>query len=231
MHTGLVVLTPEFDVYENMACDEVFCETMPENYILRFFNWKKNGITFGFSQKFENVLKNLSDEDKKLDITRRPTGGGIVIHKYDLTFSFIFYEPGMFNPYATYEKLHTAIKQEYEKNNIKLDILNEKTTSYDTNTSVINCFKKPVEKDLMIQNRKVLGGALRKFSDYLLYQASLQIENARDNGEIHKNIIKKAFSKLFNIEFDSFVTDKNYLDEINKKANEKYRNFRWIKRI
>ncbi|MBP7796268.1 MAG: hypothetical protein KA059_05795, partial [Elusimicrobiales bacterium] len=176
MNNGLIIKTTEMDVYENMSCDEVLCETMPEKYILRFFNWAKDGITFGLSQRFNNVLMELDAEDKNIDITRRPTGGGVVIHKTDITFSFIFYSPTEFNPLKTYEQLHTAILDEYLKNGITLELMKEKTKSYDINNSIISCFKKPVEKDIMSGGKKVLGGAIRKFSDYILYQSSLQIE-------------------------------------------------------
>ncbi|NLH39255.1 MAG: lipoate--protein ligase family protein [Elusimicrobia bacterium] len=231
MNNGLIIKTTEMDVYENMSCDEVLCETMPEKYILRFFNWAKDGITFGLSQRFNNVLMELDAEDKNIDITRRPTGGGVVIHKTDITFSFIFYSPTEFNPLKTYEQLHTAILDEYLKNGITLELMKEKTKSYDINSSIISCFKKPVEKDIMSGGKKVLGGAIRKFSDYILYQSSLQIEGARNESELHKGIITSAFKKSFDLEFEKFELTNEYYKKIESKKVEKYQNSLWIKRI
>ncbi|MCX7648536.1 MAG: hypothetical protein N2Z60_07995 [Elusimicrobiales bacterium] len=231
MEKGFLISTKKFDVYENMACDEVLCETMPSKYILRFFEWSKNGVTFGFSQRYNNVIETLEEKYKSFDITRRPTGGGIVIHESDLTFSFIFYSPEMFNPNATYEKLHCAIHSEYLLNGINLDMANGIKTDYNVNTPTMDCFKKPVEKDLVFGGKKILGGALRKFSDYILYQASLQIEDARDNISFHKDIILSAFSKAFDLNFENFVLNDDYYDKIKTKKTDKYLNLSWIRRI
>lgn len=226
---GFIVETPYFDVYENMACDEVMCETMPCNYILRFYKWKREGITFGFSQRYNSVIATIDDKRKTYDITRRPTGGGIVIHENDLTFSLIFYSPEEFNPTNTYHMLHSSIYSEYIRNGFSVSILNYKA-QYDVNNPTMECFKKPVDMDIMVNDKKILGGALRKFSDYMLYQASLQFDNARNN-ELHMRLIKSAFEKVFNIDFEPFIIDKYFLEKINKKKTEKYMTKEWIERI
>jgi lipoate-protein ligase A len=231
MNKGIIVLTNQFDVYEQMACDEVMCETMPEKYILRFFNWKKPGITFGFAQRYKNIIETLNERQKSFDITRRPTGGGLVIHETDITFSFIFYSPEEFNPKKTYDIIHSAIFEEYRENGINIDIANISNSNYNINNPIMECFKKPVDMDLLYNGKKVLGGALRKFSDYMLYQASLQFENARNDFEKHSKIITKGLSKKFNIEFKNFELNKDYYSIINKKKEEKYINKTWIERI
>jgi len=231
MNNGIIVLTNQFDVYEQMACDEVMCETMPEKYILRFFNWKKPGITFGFAQRYKNIIETLNERQKSFDITRRPTGGGLVIHETDITFSFIFYSPEEFNPKKTYDIIHSAIFEEYRENGINIDIANVSNSNYNINNPIMECFKKPVDMDLLYNGKKVLGGALRKFSDYMLYQASLQFENARNDFEKHSKIITKGLSKKFNIEFKNFELNKDYYSIISKKKEEKYINKTWIERI
>lgn len=231
MNNGVLIVTCEFDVYENMACDEVLCEIMPSKYILRFFSWKREGITFGFSQRYNNVVSMVSKDYNGWDITRRPTGGGIVIHKDDITFSFIFYSPDIFNPLKTYELLHTAIYEEYLSNGISLDIAQGVKSDYNINAPIMDCFRKPVDKDLLINGKKVLGGALRKFSDYILYQASLQFENARENFPFHSKIITNALSKAFMVEFEKFSINNEYYRRIEDKKVSKYISPQWIKRI
>lgn len=231
MENGLIVKTSPMDVYQNMACDEFFCERMPFKYILRFFNWENQAITFGFSQRYNNVFMQISQEDRSLPITRRPTGGGIVFHKEDLTFSFIFYSPGDFNPSLTYEKLHKSINEAFKENNLPVDILSQKTKNYDTNKNIIDCFSKPVEKDIMIGSKKILGGALRKFSDYMLYQASLQIEDARTNSEFYQSIIIKALSKGYGVNLKEISLTNKDMEIINQITYNKYKKEDWIKRI
>ena len=231
MNRALIIKSIPLDVYEQMSLDEVICETMPEKYILRFFNWKEKGITFGFSQRYSNVINTLEPSYRDFKMTRRPTGGGIVIHESDITFSFIFYSPEMFNPNATYEKLHSLIKNEYESNGISIDIANGIKSNYDINTPTMDCFKKPVEKDLLVGGKKVLGGALRKFSDYLLYQASLQISGARENMDFHSKVIINSFEKGFDLKFEDYIINEEFYKKISDKKNEKYISEHWIKRI
>ncbi|MCX7642120.1 MAG: hypothetical protein N2Z20_05760 [Elusimicrobiales bacterium] len=230
MIRAIIIQTQPFDVYEQMACDEIMCEMLPAPYILRFYKWKDKGITFGFSQKFREVYGNLDEKFKNYPITRRPTGGGVVIHEYDITFSFIFFSPGDFNPRKTYEMIHSSIFNVYKEKGFNLSISVTNTSDYNINNPIMECFKKPVDMDLIFSGQKVLGGALRKFSDYMLYQASLQFENAR-NISIHYDIIKTAFENLFNISFNFFSIDDSYLSKINKKKFSKYASKLWIERI
>ncbi len=231
MNNGLIIDTPALNVFEQMAADEFFCQRMPEKYLLRFFNWKEPGITFGFSQRYKEVIEKLSEEDKAIAITRRPTGGGIVFHKSDLTFSFIFYNPGDFNPSAVYEKLHSAINDQFSKKGIPLDILNSKTSSYAVNNPVMDCFSKPVEKDLLSNGKKVLGGALRKFSDYMLYQASFQIEDARDKSAFYGEIMRDALSNGYQVSWKTYEISEKDLENIREIAYNKYCSGDWNKRI
>ena len=57
MEKGLIIETPPLDVYEQMAADEALCETLPAPYVLRFYNWKAPGITFGYSQRRKAVAE------------------------------------------------------------------------------------------------------------------------------------------------------------------------------
>ena len=227
---GVILETEPFDVYTHMACDEIMCETLPAPFILRFYRWLSNGVTFGFSQRFKDVFDTLDEMKRKLPITRRPTGGGVVIHEYDLTFSLIFPSESDFNPQKTYNILHSAIYSVYKDVGVEVSLLHRDASVYNTNDPVMECFKKPVNMDLLAGEKKVLGGALRKFSDYMLYQASLQFEDARHNF-LHRDVIKTAFERLFNITFEKFYVEGKLMRKITEKALTKYSSPEWISRI
>jgi lipoate-protein ligase A len=95
----------------------------------------------------------------------------------------------------------------------------------------MECFKKPVDMDLLYNGKKVLGGAIRKFSDYILYQASLQFENARNEFKKHSEIIMRVISKRFNLNFYNFELNDIYYTLVNTKKQEKYIDKNWIERI
>ncbi|MDQ2919081.1 MAG: octanoyltransferase, partial [Verrucomicrobiota bacterium] len=68
----------------NMALDEALFEyaTVP---LLRFYSWARPSLSFGYFGLFAEV----ADQIQERDIVRRWTGGGIVLHGTDLTYSVI----------------------------------------------------------------------------------------------------------------------------------------------
>ena len=71
-----------------MALDEALLEAMPRlnRPVLRFYGWTEPAASFGYFQKYGEVerLTHLRP------LVRRPTGGGIVPHDADWTYSLAF---------------------------------------------------------------------------------------------------------------------------------------------
>jgi lipoyl(octanoyl) transferase len=75
---------------ENMALDFLLLQRYPEAAVPRFrhYEWRTAAFTFGFSQKIEWVRAQLPPGET-FDLCRRPTGGGIVDHRNDWTYSLV----------------------------------------------------------------------------------------------------------------------------------------------
>lgn len=75
---------------ENMALDFLLLQRYPDATASRFrhYEWRKPAFTFGFSQKMEFVRTNLPGGEQ-FDLCRRPTGGGIVDHRNDWTYTLV----------------------------------------------------------------------------------------------------------------------------------------------
>jgi len=230
---ALIVETPPFDACQQMAADETLCDTLPAPHILRFYNWKCAGVTFGYSQRYKAVMSALSaGENRAPAAVRRPTGGGIVVHETDLTFSFIFPAPEVyFEPVKTYNRLHSAISAQYSQLGLNFDLLGEATADYAVNDPVMNCFSKPVSMDMLYNGKKVLGGALRKFGSRMLYQASFQAEDARSRADFHRNVILKALGREYGIRWHSTGADQATIERISSLARLKYATPAWNERI
>src|SRR5512133_2181915 len=69
----------------NMAFDETLLTGAPfsETPVLRFYGWTQPAASFGYFQKYADV-EALTD---LRPLVRRPTGGGIVPHDRDWTYS------------------------------------------------------------------------------------------------------------------------------------------------
>ncbi|MBL9214286.1 MAG: lipoate--protein ligase family protein [Opitutaceae bacterium] len=73
---------------ENMALDFLLLQRYPDAGMPRFrhYEWQRPAFTFGFSQKIEFVRAHVP---AGLELCRRPTGGGIVDHRQDWTYSLV----------------------------------------------------------------------------------------------------------------------------------------------
>src|SRR3954452_17489586 len=72
----------------NMALDEALLEAMPrlQKPVLRFYSWTEPAASFGYFQRYAAI------EQLTLlrPLVRRPTGGGLVPHDADWTYSLAF---------------------------------------------------------------------------------------------------------------------------------------------
>jgi lipoate-protein ligase A len=75
---------------ENMAVDFLLLQRYPNERAPRFrhYGWQRPAFTFGYAQKFGFVQSTLPP-DGPFDLCRRPTGGGIVDHRDDWTYSLV----------------------------------------------------------------------------------------------------------------------------------------------
>lgn len=75
---------------ENMALDFLLLQRYPRAGMPRFrhYGWRAPSFTFGYSQKIEFVRASLP-AGETFDLCRRPTGGGIVDHRDDWTYSLV----------------------------------------------------------------------------------------------------------------------------------------------
>ena len=188
-----ILITPALNVFEHMALDEETVRFFTEGVFLRFYRWSsEKALTFGYSQNMGEVEKAMQIKAFQADFTRRPTGGGIVYHEGDLTFSLVFSSRA--TPSDIYAGLHSFIQAELAKTGAvsqRFD-LSLPATAYapSVNHQASACFIRPVENDLLAQDgQKILGGAIRRFGERVLYQGSLQYASARENTVFKKAII------------------------------------------
>src|SRR5690349_5464521 len=79
--------TGEGDGAWNMALDEALLEAAATigGPVMRFYGWTEPAATFGYFQKFEEIAAWTTLRP----LIRRPTGGGLVTHDADWTYSVI----------------------------------------------------------------------------------------------------------------------------------------------
>src|SRR5580698_6686215 len=75
---------------ENMASDFLMLQRYPREGVARYrhYGWRSPSFTFGYSQKISFVRSQLPPGET-FDLCRRPTGGGVVDHRDDWTYSLV----------------------------------------------------------------------------------------------------------------------------------------------
>jgi lipoate-protein ligase A len=73
----------------NMAIDEALIESVSEMPILRIYGWRPAAVSIGYFQSMNEEVDVPKCREIGVDIVRRLTGGGAVLHEYELTYSFI----------------------------------------------------------------------------------------------------------------------------------------------
>jgi lipoyl(octanoyl) transferase len=151
----------------NMAVDEALFEEAPFP-TLRFYRWDHPAISFGYFGKLSEVVPFSQTHD----IVRRWTGGGIVFHGNDLTYSIIIpagVESSANSSREIYTALHTALCDALKNAGHRAEL-----ALTDSVAQSQACFEKPVQADVMVENRKVAGAAQRRTRRGLLQQGSIQ---------------------------------------------------------
>jgi lipoate-protein ligase A len=163
----------------NMAIDEALLEHVAAPSI-RFYRWTSAALSFGYFGRFADVTSYA----RKRDLVRRWTGGGIVFHGDDLTYSIVipagdpvFGESSM----SIYEKIHCALRNALAANGGGVELAamgrdaalrRPRTAQRAVPTNM--CFANAVRADVMIDGRKIAGAAQRRTRAGLLQQGSIQ---------------------------------------------------------
>lgn len=154
----------------NMALDEALLGAAARlgQPVLRFYSWTEPAATFGYSQKFAEVERLT----QLRPLIRRPTGGGLVPHDADWTYSLIFplqHDWHALKAVESYRRVHAWLRTAFARL--------QKATELSAGRVVESpgqCFVGAERFDLLWQGRKIAGAAQRRNRDGLLIQGSVQ---------------------------------------------------------
>jgi lipoate-protein ligase A len=153
-----------------MAVDEALLEfgREMEPPVLRFYSWSEAAASFGFSQKFSDVSQLTSLRP----LVRRPTGGGLVPHDRDWTYSLVFppsAEWYCLKAVKSYERVHAWLDAAFRKVGVVSHLAAESQR-----TAPGECFVGAEQFDVLVDGRKIAGAAQRRNKCGLLIQGSVQ---------------------------------------------------------
>ena len=232
----------------NMAIDEALLDSIAVPSI-RFYRWRSPALSFGYFGKFTDV----ADYAAKRDLVRRWTGGGIVFHGEDLTYSIVvppsdpvFSESSS----SIYEKIHRSLAGALVANGEHVElapvagVVDAGSAKLAKGTGVsepgynidrgYGCFANPVRADVMLNGRKIAGAAQRRTRRGLLQQGTIQLAIGRvrpTGGDVN---LGNGLAQRFTEELSNNCKTRNLPDAVRYRAQEivaqKYGTEDWLRK-
>jgi lipoate-protein ligase A len=200
----------------NMAIDEVLLSTT-QSAILRFYRWSAPSVSFGYFVRFAEACAIAGNRP----IVRRWTGGGIVPHGQDLTYSIMIgaTDDAFALPSKTiYQRVHSSLGNALREIGIVSALVETKTSKTSD-----DCFANPVVSDVMESGRKIAGAAQRKTRSGLLHQGSIQHANLNERFRI-------VFARLLGQQITAGNIEAAVLKAAEELAATKYATDAWLRR-
>lgn len=254
----LVDRTPK-DGRWNMAVDEFLFRQVQQAPLtfLRFYAWDKPTVSLGFYQKTDQVLDLEVCRRQGVDVVRRMTGGKLVLHHEEVTYTVASSEADIFS---------TSLKESYRLVSEAL-ILGLKRLGLEANLAAaapenytrghLPCFSFPAEDEIEIKGKKLIGSAQKRRGRIFIQHGSIPLRN---NASLLQQVTSKkgkgqpllrmisleealgrviefdevvaalisGFSEYFNAEIRPKVLTEKDREEIYHLEKEKYGNPDWV---
>ena len=174
---------------ENMAADFLLLQRYPNAAVPRFrhYGWRGPAFTFGYSQKIALVREQLAaatDPSTRIDLCRRPTGGGIVDHRDDWTYALVIprgHPLEELRATQSYREIHEALAGALEAQGVAATLkpwVDESPGDRSDSAAALIagvCFQRAEIYDVVhaVSGAKIAGGAQKRNKNGLLFQGSI----------------------------------------------------------
>jgi lipoate-protein ligase A len=197
-----------------MALDETLLENcarlgMP---VLRFYGWNTPAATFGYSQHYAQV----SAWTALRPLIRRPTGGGLVPHDRDWTYSLVFppeHRWYRFKAVESYCGVHQWVQRAFARIGVEGEL-----AAAAQKPAPGQCFIGAERFDLLLAGAKVAGAAQRRTRSGLLIQGSVQPQGR----QLDRNGWEEAMLGSGDVRWRPLAPDAQLKERANELAAGKY---------
>lgn len=161
----------------NMALDEAIAtavRNLKSPPTLRFYGWDRPSLSLGSFQKASDLDLDYCKQNT-IPLVRRPTGGRAILHRDELTYSFSVRtdkEPFSEGLMESYRKISSAFNLAFRKIGIAVE---SKMQREQGRVLIRNplCFESSSYGEILLNNRKIVGAAQKRWKDGLLQQGSI----------------------------------------------------------
>ncbi|MFH0855818.1 MAG: lipoate--protein ligase family protein [Candidatus Omnitrophota bacterium] len=162
----LIRTHPETGVY-NMALDEKIFNRYLEDGIpvFRLYRWKAPSFTYGVSQQPGREIDSKRCISDGVEVVKRITGGGILFHHDEITYSFVCDKRDVGEPQevlVSYKRICAFLIRFYESLGLQANFALESAGFQDRCVPHELCSASYEKYDIVINGRKIGGNAQKR---------------------------------------------------------------------
>lgn len=178
-----ILNTGKSSAQENMVLDVSLLENMAlkeAKPTLHLYDWECDSLTYGYFIDPAAFLSKEALSLKGIQIARRPTGGGIIFHHTDFAFSILIpathphFSINTLENYAFVNNLIIELISNFMGGKASLSLLPDEVFNSDSHSRHF-CMAKPTKYDVMLEGKKIGGGAQRRTRFGFLHQGSISL--------------------------------------------------------
>jgi lipoate-protein ligase A len=181
MNNIRVIDTGPGKAIQNMAIDWALLQLRGEGVIpdtLRFYTWRDRTVTLGYSQDISRELDPDKCRTHNVETIYRPTGGALVLHQFDLTYSIVAGMPGMspskWNVFSS--KVGCSLCRGLKGLGLEARCAKGREVRGRRNRGA--CFSSISMNEITVNGRKIIGNAKRWKNGALLQHGSISVRRS-----------------------------------------------------
>lgn len=160
----------------NMARDHALALVAPAGYgFLRFYRWRRPTLSFGRHESVHDAWRRDQPEALGWDVVRRPTGGRTVLHASELTYSVVVPQRAVGGARHLYRSVHEGLAAGLTRLGVPVEVASRRQRAPGLDAGP--CFAVPVDGELEVAGRKLVGSAQARIGSALLQHGSLLLSN------------------------------------------------------
>ncbi len=161
----------------NMALDEAIATRVRRDGlspVLRLYGWDRPSLSLGCFQKASEVDTGYC-RSRGIPVVRRPTGGRAILHDEELTYSFAattgsgLFSQGLLD---SYRKVAAAFNLAFQKLGVRAEAKDRREKGRVLAGSPL-CFQSSSYGEILIEGKKVVGSAQKRWEDGMLQQGAV----------------------------------------------------------
>jgi len=214
--SGRLLLDGKSSAYENMAVDESLLRHV-SGPILRIYGWKNPCVSIGYFQKASVVTRGA-------DFVRRYTGGGLVEHGKDLTYTLILpseHPLTLAGTIPSYRSIHEAVADALRAAGVECRLATSQPKQDNP-----SCFLKPVPEDVLDRRgNKLAGAAQRRTRQGCLHQGSILLPGTVPPAL--SGLLAKEFGRMLQTDWKPGEKNAEEKDLAEKLLHDRYSTREW----